>query len=100
MDWSAAEGLEICKMVKSLKKQYKDPAVVNREILKKFGRGSGSGATWRSVQEAWRKGEQFWQKRLEQVEVGKHGRNKPGGHVKNVCRRSEAWIDHCRFQNL
>ena len=90
-DWSANEGVGICTYVQNLQARGLDPAEVNSALLKRFcGSTRAKTKRWRSLKLAAKKGLAFWKKRLEKVQVGKHGRNKEGGALKRVCLSSEA----------
>ena len=59
-DWTAAEGVDICRSVKELRAGGSDASEVNRALLSTFGRNTGAGGKgrwWRSMQGVWEKRE-------------------------------------------
>ena len=93
-DWSAAEGVDICKYMNKLKDAGLSAGEFNRRLLQKMGGPSGSLQASckrvRALHEVWKKGLAFWESRLEKVEVGKHGKRKVGQPLKNICRKSDS----------
>ena len=91
-DWSAAEGVDICKKVLDLQAGGTDAAEVNKYLLKHCTATTNLGKQkkLRSVKNVLKKGMKFWTDRLEQVQVGKHGLRKKGATLKRVCRTSES----------
>jgi hypothetical protein len=93
-DWTAAEGVEICKHMDKLKTEGLSAEEFNRRVLRQFGGQAASPkascSRVRSLQAAWKKGLSFWEARLKQTEVGKHGKQKRGAPLKRVCRKSES----------
>ena len=91
-DWSAAEGVEICKKVLDLQAGGTDAAEVNKYLLKhcRATANLGKRRGLESVKNVLKKGLKFWTDRQKRVQVGKHGLRKKGATLKRVCRTSES----------
>ena len=93
-DWSAAEGVEICKIMDKLKTEGLSAGEFNRRLLQKMGGSSGSlkasTTRVRVLHRAWKKGLSFWEARLKKTEVGRSSKHKQGAPLKRVCRTSDS----------
>ena len=89
-DYSAAEGVELCQQVLAMQEAGTTAAEVHQFLLRQSSSRGSRQKNVRSLKSVLKKGLKFWQGRLKQVEVGKHGLRRKGRTLKRACRTTES----------